>query len=89
MWQPKQPASEVVAMRTFSGASVWAGSLTSGLRDVAALGFGADRLAVVEAFADRLGEADALDQDRADRADMRRLVGDREVAVAQLARWAN
>src|ERR1035441_9347234 len=78
MWQPKQPASEVVASLTFTGVLDGPFPYISALRDLSRVGFRADRLAVVLACADRLGEADVLDQDRADRTDMRRPVGDRE-----------
>src|SRR5271166_1817051 len=82
MWQPKQPASEVVAMRTFGKAAVSADALIGPPPPRSVL---ADRLKIIAALADRHGIADALDQDRADRADVRRLVRDREIRVAELA----
>ena len=53
------------------------------------VGVRADRHAVETALADRHGKADALEQDRADRADMRRLVGERERRCRPACRWAN
>src|SRR5574343_294111 len=64
IWQPKQPASEVVATLSFLVGAV----ISAALRR-----FGNRRL-VVGAFADRHGEALTLLQDDADRADMGRLV---------------
>src|SRR5208282_5921691 len=72
MWQPKQPASEVVASLTFTGVLDGPVGFISPLHELARVGFRADRLSVVLALADRLDEPDALDQNRADRADMRR-----------------
>src|SRR5574343_1693106 len=75
MWQPKQPASEVVATFSFLVGAV----ISAALRR-----FGNRRL-VVLALADRHRETLAFLQDHADRADMGRLVVEREVGVAELA----
>src|SRR5574343_120826 len=75
MWQPKQPASEVVATFSFLVGAVMSAALHR---------FGNRRL-VVLALADRHREALAFLEDHADRADLRRLVIDREVGVAELA----
>src|SRR6185369_5542434 len=75
MWQPKQPASEVVATFSFFLGTVISAPLH---------GF-ANRLLVVSAFADRHGKALPFLEDDTDRTDLRRLVGQREVGVGQLA----
>src|SRR5574343_965740 len=74
MWQPKQPASEVVATFSFLVGAVMS----------AALRFGNRRL-IVGALADRHGKALPLLENHADRANMGRLVGQRKVGVAELA----
>ena len=82
MWQPKHPASEVVAMRT--------GRRLQRMRSFrlphdATPRLGVDRLEIVAALADRHGVANALDQDRADRTDVGGFVRDRKVRVAEPA----
>src|SRR5208283_5172773 len=61
MWQPKQPASEVVASRTFTGVLDGPVPYISALHDLTGVCFRADRLAVILAYADRHGEPDVLD----------------------------
>src|SRR5512143_2817540 len=81
MWQPKQPASEVVATRSL-------GSDIDALprcprrlqRD------GADGAQIVGSPADWHRKSLTLDQDRADGADAHRRVGDGEVGVAETSR---
>src|SRR6185369_589933 len=75
MWQPKQPASEVVATLSFFLAVL----ISAALRRFA------NRRLVVRPLADRHGEALALLEDDADRTNLRRLVGQREVGIGQLA----
>ena len=72
-------------MRTFGragGFSGWAHFASSTTQRVSLV---ADRLEIKAALADRHDVANALDQDRADRTDMRGLVRDREVRVAEFA----
>src|SRR5574343_291175 len=77
MWQPKQPASEVVATFSF-----FLALMSLALRhDIG------DRRLVVLAFADGHGKALVLLQDDADRADLGRLVVEREIGVAQAPRF--
>src|SRR5574343_595780 len=75
MWQPKQPASEVVATFSFLVGAVMSAALRR---------FGNRRL-VVLALANRHRETLALLEDHPDRANVGRLVGQREVGVAELA----
>src|SRR5574343_723997 len=75
MWQPKQPASEVVATFSF----FWV-VISLALRH----GVGNRRL-VVGALADRHGKTASLLEDDPHRADLRRLVVQCEVGIAQLA----
>src|SRR5574343_1875988 len=75
MWQPKQPASEVVATFSFLVGAVMSAALRR---------FGNRRL-VVLALANRPRETLAFLEDHPDRANEGRLVGQREVGVAELA----
>src|SRR5574343_1505388 len=75
MWQPKQPASEVVATLSF-----FLAVMSLALRH----GFGNRRL-VVLAFPDGHGKALPLLEDDPDRTDLRSLVVEREVGIGQLA----
>src|SRR5574343_702341 len=77
MWQPKQPASEVVATLSF-----FLAVMSAALRTV---GNFRNRRLVVLALADRHCEAVPFRQDDADRADLRRLVVECEIGIAQLA----
>src|SRR5512139_312122 len=81
MWQPKQPASEVVATLSLRRVTSVMMSLQRSRRVGKRLR--ADRGLVVAARADRRGEADALAQDHAHRADLDGLVGDLHVGVHQ------
>ena len=81
MWQPKQPASDVVAI--FSLRRVTSVMASPGRRGASAADF-ADRRLVEPALADRHVEADALAQDRADRTDVIALSA-AHAAVAQQA----
>src|SRR5574340_48740 len=73
MWQPKQPAREQVAMRTFCSL-------------MAASGLHVLNGEVVEyTLADRHGEAAPLHQNRPGRAHLDGLVGDGEIGIAQQA----
>src|SRR5512139_2673257 len=83
MWQPKQPASDVVAMRSLRGTASATGRLRLARREVG--GLLADRRPVEAPLADRHVEALALAQDHADRADAHRLVGRRGVGVGEAA----
>jgi len=87
MWQPKQPASEVVATRSLRlSTAAFISHLLGRRAPGEALDLHADRLNIVAPAADRHGEAAPLAQDDADRADMRCLVGERKVGVRQAPR---
>jgi hypothetical protein len=76
MWQPKQPASEQVATLSFFG-SVTLRPFHARHRHLG------DVVVVVEPLADRHGEAVALADDGAGRADLGGAVGHRQVGVGQ------
>jgi hypothetical protein len=80
MWQPKHPASEVVATLSF-----FFGAFISACSSVTALAVAAIGCLVVFALADRHGKAPPLLEDDTHRADLGRLVVEREVGIAQLA----
>src|SRR5512139_3434542 len=84
MWQPKQPASEVVATLSLRRVTSVMVSLQRARRVGERLC--ADRGLVEAAPADRRHEPDALAQDRAHRADVDGLVGDLHVRVGEPAR---
>src|SRR5512139_2073993 len=85
MWQPKQPASEVVATLSLRRVTSVMVFLQRARRVDQRLV--ADGRCVEAARADRGGEPDALAQDHAHRADLDGLVGDLHIRVREPARF--
>jgi hypothetical protein len=86
MWQPKQPASEVVARRTFRfsiTALISSLDFRSTFRQLSYLL--ANGFLVVQTLANRHGKALALFKDDADRTNVRGAISQREIRIRQSA----